>query len=88
MAPGLNHSVVYSNAGLLSTKYIFKYSTLPRRFIKLVLTASAVVIENKYTIFSLVRSSLWKLDEIVNHQEEFVSLIGYCFPLAPTNSPP
>ena len=87
MAPDLDHAVVYGTAGTASTKSIGAYLALPLRFGKLVLTAPAVVLENEGYDLLIGTQFLKEFDGIVNHQEGFVSLLGYRVPLASDIAP-
>lgn len=82
MYPNLDHAVVYDTAGTASTKSIGAYSALPLRFGKLVLTAPAVVLKIKDYDLLIGTQFLKEFDGIINHQEGFVFLLGYCVPLA------
>lgn len=87
MAPDLDHAVVYGTAVTASTKSIGAYLALPLQFRKLVLTAPAVVLENKRYDLLIGTQFLKEFDVIVNHQEGFVSLLGYRVPLASDIAP-
>lgn len=67
MALDLNNLVVYGTADLYSIKSIGAYSSLPLWFSKLVLTAPAVVFENKVYVLLIRTQFLMKFDGIVNH---------------------
>lgn len=58
------------------------YSGFPLRFWKLVLTTTAVVLENESYDLLIGTQFLMEFDGIVNHQEGFLSLLGYHVPLA------
>ena len=84
MAPDVDHSVVYGTAGMASTRLVGAYLALPLWFGKLVLTAPAVVLENESYNLLIGTQFLMEFDGIVNHQEGFLSLLGYRVPLAST----
>ena len=52
MDPDINYNQSYGTAGTASTKALGAYSALPKRFGKLLITAPAIVLENKgYKIY-------------------------------------
>lgn len=86
MTPDLTHYVVYSTAGLASTKSIRAYSALPLQFGNLVLTAPAVVLENERYNLLIGTQFFMEFDGIVNHHKSFWFLLGYRVPLAPAHA--
>lgn len=79
----LNHLVVYCTASLASTKSIGTCYSLPFVFSKIVLEAQFIVPKNKRYNILIVTKLFKDFKGNVNHQEGFVSLLGYRVTLAP-----
>ena len=77
MAPDVSHNVTYGTAGPSSTQSLGAYSALPIWFGKLVLTAPAVVLENKSYDLLIDTQFLEEFEGITSHQDQTLSLLGY-----------
>lgn len=82
MASNLNHSVIYGITVLANTLSIGANIVLHLCFGKLVLKSPVVVLENKSYERLIGTPFLLEFDDILNHHESFLSLMGYRVHLA------
>ena len=74
LAPDLNYNQIYGTAGLTSTKAIGAYSALPMRFGKMLIAATAVVLENKSYDLLIGTEFLREYNGIKNLKKGYLSL--------------
>ncbi|KAJ9076856.1 hypothetical protein DSO57_1022299, partial [Entomophthora muscae] len=81
MTPDVDYFILYETCRTSSTQSIGAYYSLPLRFGKLVLTAPAIVLENKNYDFLVGKKFPEEFDGIINTPEKFLTLFRYHIPL-------